>query len=255
AYYPFDGNANDESGNGNDGSVNGAIEYVEGIVRQAAKLDGTNTYIRIANPVQKFDTQYTITGWVYTEGRGGTLVGKYTWGAPGGGRGFNLFSTTEGGNGVGHAGSTFFAHAMFNEGWNPSKYPKYTMPIGEFQYITAVYDEGNVKIYINGIVEAEKTVSHSGTLDNPYDMLIGTSWESNGTKIIAERTNRTFDGLIDELRLYNRALSESEIQQLYNDNAQTDCDEHAVYSVEKNRGKLTIPFINVPLLDGMNHQP
>jgi hypothetical protein len=62
-------------------------------------------------------------------------------------------------------------------------------------------------------------------------------------------------GSLDNLMIHNRVLSEAEIQELYHEKAQTDCDEHAVYSVEKNRGKLTIPFINVPLLDGMNHQP
>jgi len=232
AYYPFEGNAKDESGNGNDGTVNGEIEYVKGIVGQAAKFNGTNNYVKIVNPVQKFDTQYTITGWVYTEGRGGSLISKYTWRAPGGGRGFTLFPTTESGNGVGHVGSTFFAIAMFNEGWNPSKYPKYTMPIGEFQYITAVYDGGNIKIYINGIVEAEKIISHSDTLDNPYDLLIGTYWDNNGTKIVAENTNRTFDGLIDDLRIYNRALSKNEIQALYQQ--RTTCQLYAVHDAGLN---------------------
>jgi hypothetical protein len=215
AYYPFNGDAQDASGNGNHGIVHGGIKYVEGMVEQAVKLNGTDTYIRIANPSQKFDTQYTISGWVYTEGRGGVLACKYTWEAPGGGRGFSLTSTTEGGSGNARAGSTFFAMALFNESWTPSKYPKYTMPIGVFEYITAVYDEGNIKIYINGIVKAEKTISHSGTLDNPYDMLIGTWWDSNGTNIVSDDSNRTFDGLIDDLRIYNRALSESEVQQLY----------------------------------------
>ncbi|TGO01897.1 hypothetical protein PN36_34670 [Candidatus Thiomargarita nelsonii] len=242
AYYPFNGNANDESGNGNHGTVHGPIEYVEGIVNQAVKLNGTDTYIRIANPSQKFDTQYTITGWVYTEGRGGVLAGKYTWGAPGGGRGFNLGSTTEGGSGFAFSGSTFFPSALFNEGWSPSKYPKYTMPIGVFEYITAVYDEGNIKIYINGIIKAEKTISHNGTLDNPYDMLIGTYWQDNGTTIVSDVYNRTFDGLIDDLRIYNRVLSESEIQAL---------NTNADFTTDKISGEppLTVQFSDASAID------
>ena len=215
AYYPFNGDANDASGNGNHGTEHGNITYVQGIVGKALKLNGTDSYIRVANPSQKFGQQYTITGWILTQGRGGALVKKYTWGAPGGGRGFGPSFTTESGSGTGFIGSTLFANPLFNEGWYPSKYPKYTIQIGELTYITTVYDKGNIKIYINGAVEAEKDLQQGDTLNNPYDILIGTYFSHNGKRIVASWTHRTFDGLIDELRIYNRALTDVEIQSLY----------------------------------------
>jgi len=216
ACYPFNGNANDESGNGNHGTPFSGVSYVDGKAGQSAKFDGgANGYIRVTNPTQKFDKQYTVSAWVSTSGRGMPILSKYSWNEPIG-RGFTLSSTTPDGNGYAHSGSTLFAQAMFDEPWNPSKYPSYTLPAGQFRYVTAVYNTGNIRIYVDGQIVAEKTVVHSGTLDNLYDVLIGSYFENDGTLVVASSQQRTFDGLIDELRIYNRAISEAEIRQLYN---------------------------------------
>lgn len=211
ACYPFDGNANDASGNGNHGVENGTIEYVEGKIEQAVKLNGTLSYIRVSNPNKNFDKQYTITGWFLTKGRGMPILAKYSWN--GYSRGFAISTTTPNGSGSPFSGSTLFPVAMYNESWNPKKFPSYTLPINEFKYVSAIYNEGHTKLYINGVLVGESTVQHRGTLDNPYDILIGAYWHNHGKSIAHART---FDGSIDDLRIYNRALTESEIKQLYN---------------------------------------
>ncbi|MEK8017186.1 MAG: LamG-like jellyroll fold domain-containing protein, partial [Candidatus Parabeggiatoa sp.] len=215
ACYTFDGNANDGSGNGNHATAYSGVRYTAGKAGQAVKLSGnTLDYLRIKNPKQKFDNQYSIAAWVSTNGRGQVLLSKYSWNP--GMRGFSLFFSTPDGDGRGFSGSTLFLNAGFNnEWWVPSKYPSYTLPINKFQYVSAVYNAGNFKLYVDGILASEKTVQHASTLDNPYDILIGSYFQDNGTRVVASLTGRTFDGLIDELRVYNRALSESEIKQLY----------------------------------------
>jgi hypothetical protein len=213
ACYPFDGDANDASGNGNHGTENGVIEYIEGKVNQAIKLNGNSSYVKVINPEQKFDKQYTITAWVSTQGRGMPFFAKYSWN--GSARGFAVHSTTPDGNGVTTNGSTLFSVAMYNESWNPKKFPTYTLPINKFKHVSATYNEGEAKLYIDGILVDESTVQHQGTLDNPYDILMGAYWHNQGKSLDHNHT-RTFDGLIDDLRIYNRALTEAEIKQLYN---------------------------------------
>ncbi len=214
AHYSFNGNANDESGNGNHGVVNGGVTYEQGVSGQSVRLNGTDSYIRIPNPSQKFDAQYTITAWVLTEGKGGALASKYSWNTSVA-RGFGLFSTSESGDVDCFTGSTFFPVTLFDSYFTLFLFPSYTMPINKFEYISAVYDGGNVKLYINGLAVSEKNVQHGNTLENSYDILIGTYFENNGTSVVANRIQRTFSGLIDELCIYNRALSESEIKELY----------------------------------------
>lgn len=89
AYYPFDGNANDQSGNNNHGIENGGIQYQPGVSGKAIKFDGVDDYIRVPsssslNPVN----QLSISFWVKVEGftngwspivyKGGPLLAGYT---------------------------------------------------------------------------------------------------------------------------------------------------------------------------------
>jgi hypothetical protein len=65
AYYPFNGNANDESGNGNNGTVNGATLSADrfGQTGKAYSFDGVDD--NITHPTNGIKARYgTITGWV-----------------------------------------------------------------------------------------------------------------------------------------------------------------------------------------------
>ena len=64
-YWPFNGNANDESGNGNNGTVNGATLTSDrfGVANKAYSFDGIDDWIEIPSSV----TNYTISFWFYSE--------------------------------------------------------------------------------------------------------------------------------------------------------------------------------------------
>jgi hypothetical protein len=242
--YTFDdGNVQDGSGNGNHGTAAAGVSYVKGKVGQALKLNGTGTsYARITNPAQKFDREYTLSAWVSTAGQGMPIVSKYSWNNTTG-RGFLAFTTTPDGNsGVYSSGSTVFEATLLNTGWYPAQYPSYTLPLNEFHLVTITYNVGRTKIYIDGQFTVEKTISHTSSLDNPYDILIGSYLYNNGTALVATGYNRTFDGLIDELRIYNRAITDAEITQLYNEaNPKPVVCAPANYT----NGVLKVPFITI----------
>ena len=71
AYFPFNGNANDESGNGNHGTEYGGVSYENGVVGKAANFDGVDNYIETLNEVT-VDTNEprTVCAWVYLRSTG-----------------------------------------------------------------------------------------------------------------------------------------------------------------------------------------
>jgi|GEM_PF-6318611 len=242
--YTFDGgNVQDGSGNNNHGTAAAGVSYAPGKVGQALKLNGTGTsYARITNPTQKFDREYTLSAWVSTAGRGQPIVAKYSANNSGSSlRGILAWTTTPDGDGYGYSGSTVFGDTLFNTGLNSTLYPNYTLPLNEFHLVTITYNVGKTKIYIDGQFVGEKTISHSSSLDNPYDILIGSYFGNNGTTLVAASSGRTFDGLIDELRIYNRAIPDAEITQLFNE-GNAVC---APATYNGNTGGLQVPFIAV----------
>ena len=68
-WYPFSGNANDESGNGNNGTVNGATLTADrfGVVNKAYSFDGVNDFINVGNPSGLFNNpnSYSQSAWVF----------------------------------------------------------------------------------------------------------------------------------------------------------------------------------------------
>ena len=221
ACYPFDGDANDASGNGNHGILQSGVSFVEGKIGEAASFDGgKNAYIRIPhNATQQFDNQFSVTGWVSTSGNGGSIFHKYSWAAAGGGgKGFGVIASDNLSNAA--SGSAVAAYARFNTSYSGEKqnWPVSQIPVGQFHYFAVTYNDSQIKLYINAELKSEKTIPFAKTLDNSYDMLIGAGFSNDGQTVIAN-----IAGLIDDLRVYNRALSEAEIKKLY-DGTEEPCE-------------------------------
>ena len=66
-WWPFNGNANDESGNGNNGTVNGATLTTDrfGNVNQAYGFDGNSQNIEVSNSSSLNPNELTISVWIY----------------------------------------------------------------------------------------------------------------------------------------------------------------------------------------------
>jgi hypothetical protein len=85
------------------------------------------------------------------------------------------------------------------------------VPTGLWVHVAATWDTGTVKLYING------------TLDSSEPNTIGTVKVSSGRFIVGAQTStpfnptdghRGFDGIIDEVQIYDRALSATEVQSI-----------------------------------------
>lgn len=208
AHYPFDGDADDKSGNGNNGIEFGGVSYVESSFGQAVMLDGSTGYIRVNNPEQSFSSEFTITVWTATEFHWGQVVTKYQYN--GLTDGFGLFVTDENGSGgIEPDGSRLFTHASNNQVNDPFAHPSFTLVPGQMSKVAFVYDNGTSSLYVNDELKEQKILENV-SVNNAYDILIGTYFDRGRVSI--EAFSKGFLGLIDELRIYNRALSEDELK-------------------------------------------
>ncbi|MDP7281040.1 MAG: FG-GAP-like repeat-containing protein, partial [Candidatus Poribacteria bacterium] len=212
AYYPFNGNANDESGNGNDGSVNGATLTPDrnDADSNAYKFDGDNDFITLSNPNAFKLKTHTISIWVrfITLGNSRISILGSEPGIPGEGWKSDGFALGSGSDGhlyykinsgskqENHGGIYWWAKTASNA----------IKPSTWYQLVTS-YDGNVQKIYLNGelikTVVADLTITFGNTPVIIGDTYCCKDW-------IAD-----FEGDLDDLRFYDRVLSEAEVAKLH----------------------------------------
>ena len=214
AYYPFNGNANDESGNGNHGTAIGPTLTTDrfGNVESAYSFDGWDDFIALGSNLL-LDT-LSISIWVRTSstkyGPGNSLgVIRYRLG----GFGISMNGTfrPEGGA-IEDVGKAMFY--LESEG-QPFNYQTATNTYNDdnWHHLALTYDGLTFVVYIDG----EPLFNESGAAYSPVYYGIGelaVGRDGGGL-------NDYFQGSIDDLRIYNRTLLESEVKALYNESPLT----------------------------------
>ena len=208
AYYPFNGNANDESGNGNNGTINGATLTTNrnGNANSAYSFNGTSDNIRINNATSLNNPSVSVSGWFYTNNNATdtfsgakSIIGKY-WDNPSNcNSNYNSYIfclAKQNNNSTVCLGTSFYSGNAFY----------YNQPIntGTWYHFTFVHDSiSGGKIYINGQLVASNTIS--GLICNGINPIYIGADISNGNLF------RFFNGKIDDIRIYNRSLTQNEI--------------------------------------------
>jgi hypothetical protein len=203
AYYPFNGNANDESGNSNHGTVHEAVLTDDrfGNLNSAYEFDGVNDYIEAQDSSTLDITDaITIAAWVKPDLNEITLpiVNKYRSAVEF--RAYWLYGWTSG-----EPGPRFRVCTGANEICGEA-YINELLPTASWSFVVGTYDGSNLKLYIDGALKANGSVTGQ-ICTNSLPLRIGAD---------NELPPYYFNGKIDDVRIYNRALSASEIQALYN---------------------------------------
>ena len=201
SWWTGDGYANDIQGGNHGTLVNGAT-FAPGKVAQAFSFDGTNDYVAIPHSsTLDLSFGHTVDLWVKVgayppSGLYTTLVSKWTYGAedksltidPTGKVQYYLYDSF---GGIPLSSSTSLA-------------------LGTWYHLAATYDGTTAKIYINGLLNANKPAS--GNIGDGNGKLY---FGHNPDLAASGATLSPFKGLVDEIEWFNRALTTNEIAAIY----------------------------------------
>lgn len=220
AWYPGDGNANDIAGTHHGTLKNGAT-FAPGMVAQAFSLDGVDDYVEAPDSVDFTTTSLTLDAWVkpVSNTQPAIIVSKYDSSGPGkswilsvkdydGSLRFAVYGPPAGGRAIDTPGGPVLLS-------------------GQWNHIAATFDFDTqaMAIYVNGVqTPTVPTPGFYNTLtsinDSTTPVRIGVAVFSSASS--AEFANY-FNGLVDEVEIFGRALAASEIQAIYNAGSAGKC--------------------------------
>jgi len=221
AHYEFEDNAVDTTGNGNDGTEVGGIQYAAGRIGKAASFNGTTSYITTNyTPYQNLDGDFTISAWVNWAGLSGQLSQRIIakWSEADVGNQEYLFYLAE---------SAASGALTINYAGQPNHISNYIPPSNEWVLVTAISENQTLKLYANTnlVYSAANTNTYSGDSE---PLIIGAGGSSNPLPVYV------FNGLMDDVRIYNRALSSIDVAYLHDPNIARDIGLSAHYEFENN---------------------
>lgn len=189
----------DSSGNNNNGTLTGTTipTWISGIVgSNALSFNGTSSYVNLNNPTSlQISNNQSISLWIYPydfSSRRNPYAKAY------GGEGT---ITQETNGSLSYYYGTGAGNTTPYQGFNSGS----VLKLNTWNYITLVRDLTNMKLYWydNGNLVNQTAASYSVASTSSLPVTIGTGYAGN------------YNGSIDDVRIYNRALSSAEINQIY----------------------------------------
>jgi hypothetical protein len=202
AYFPFNGNANDESGNGYNGTVVGASLTTNrfDVANSAYSFaGGTTSYIQ--TPISNFFTQnFTICAWAKCTDNvnASSIIASR-----------NALDRI---TGFGFDENNLYFYVSHSIGSANSNYPTGTelnLIDNRWHFYCAVYNSGTLSLFVDNILRGQ-TVSST-------PVVIVAQFKIGLDDLIYNGQLRGFKGSIDDVRFYNRVMSTNEVQQLYHE--------------------------------------
>jgi hypothetical protein len=204
ALYTMDYDASDAGGL-YDGTPTNVDFGVEGQINYGARFNGTSAYISTGGSIVNSLTSITVAGWFYTEPNTNYSYALHfgTTGTDGDAISISRWNNTASGG--------FGAYTLYANIGSGSVDGNYTLNENTWYHIAITWTGTTMKFYVNGNLETTATTS---------SLSIPASGNSGyiGRYIINQSFN--WKGTIDQLRIFNKALSSDEVSTLY---AETAC--------------------------------
>jgi hypothetical protein len=196
AYYPFNGNANDESGNGNNGTVNGATLTIDrkGNTNKAFEFNGASNNILALNGI--IGKSFSISAWIRNISTDVNRHQIIAFGGKSPNESFFIYITN---NSITCDISNVYGSFKSN-----------SSTINEWHHCLVTSYNGFVSLYIDNTFRSSFNFPTMNIKET--NLSIGSLWFND-----PPLGSCWFNGKLDDIRIYNRALTEAEIQQLYNE--------------------------------------
>jgi hypothetical protein len=199
AHYEFEGNANDSSGNGNHGTEHGGVSYVDGVIGKAGSFDGVDDWIDTAFNFYEETKDFTFSYYIYSKNNSGKIFHLQT----------NISNNPEINNDFQQDKLNFYMRGSSNG--------------ASFINGITITDENirknswlNIIVTYSTISQTKQIYINGKLVKNEISKLNIDIFPNSNMRIGARLTNtELFNGLIDDFKVYNRALNEAEIQALY----------------------------------------
>jgi hypothetical protein len=208
-YYPFNGNANDVSGQGNNGTVNGATLTTDrfGNANSAYSFNGTSNFIEVPdNNLLDVSNNFTISLWMKISDYAVALSSDPQ---------STVLSKPKPGFSTGYCISAYYNlnnnKFSFNSVINSTQIYQTSNsapPLNTWINVIYTYDGISSKLYKNRVLESSSNVKYS-LPNSTSSLFFGKEFDNAST------SKRYFKGLIDDIGIWNRALTTQEITQLY----------------------------------------
>jgi carboxypeptidase T len=204
----------DSSGQGNHLTDNNTVGSVAGQVGRAADFESDRReYLSISDGAQvglDMGGSLTLVGWMNPEQveRWQVMAGKYEYGVND--RGYRI--DLRPGNAIGFIVSP---DGTFTDGHLLEARPSFTLSPGVWYHVAGVFDATarTMRVYLDGEMIASRSVAHNQVYNSSASFMLGADMYSGNVV-------HHFDGQLDEWRVYGRALTASEIQNLMSPSTQ-----------------------------------
>lgn len=210
AYYPFSGNANDVSGNGYNGNPQGGIQLTSdrfGNPNSAYLFDGIDDRIIVSDNGGFSTPAFSICYYFMTQATGvyQNCIGKINY-TDGNAATYN--------SGIMNTGEAYFG-TIASPGTCFTQVPStlvYTIfspsaiQPNQWYCVVNTFENGVEKMYLNGVLVKQSTVPfNNATQCTNTNFIIGSWWQNDPVR---------FNGKIDDVRFYNRAINADEVNAL-----------------------------------------
>ena len=198
--WKFDENtgttAADSAGNGHSGTLTSGAAWTTGQTGSSVNLDGVNDYVQVgAQSSFVMSSAASFSSWIYPTGPGSDP----TYGG--------IIVNREGEYEIARTpnGTIQWAFANTTPGWNWTNTGA-VAPLNQWSHLAVTYDNGTIKTYLNG--NLAHTYNGAGSIGDAIP-------SQNDFRIGGRQASaQYFQGRIDEVRIYNRALTGSEVSSL-----------------------------------------